>query len=55
MINYIPQLLYLLLGMFGLTVAFLNHGKKSPDYDFPIALIAMVIQLSILYWGGFFS
>lgn len=41
--------------MFALTVNLLKHGEKRPDYDFPLALVGIVIELSILYWGGFFN
>jgi hypothetical protein len=57
--NYIPQILIIVLLAAGLTLNGIKHGEertgKASKYNFLSALFAVIIELLILYWGGFFK
>ena len=43
-----------LLGM-GLGMHLVKHGEpREGTYSFPIQLVATLIEISLLVWGGFF-
>ncbi len=50
-----PQLTFLLLILVGLLIAANQHGKERKPTDFWTTLIATSLEISILYWGGFFN
>ena len=52
-----PQAIYLALTLLGLGVEISRHGepKKPGRYNAVSTLIATVVVLSLLYWGGFFD
>jgi hypothetical protein len=50
-----PQLTFLILILVGLLIAANQHGKERKPTDFWTTLIATLLQLTILYWGGFFD
>ena len=49
-----PELIYLVLICLGLGVSIAQHGQMV-ERDATSAIIGVVIVLSLLYWGGFFS
>jgi hypothetical protein len=49
-----PQGILLALVAFGLFVSALEHGKPRSNQNAWLTLIATVIQLALLVWGGFF-
>lgn len=52
----IPQITLLFLVAITLLLAANRHGKKKEgEHDFWSVLIALTIELTILYWGGFFD
>lgn len=51
-----PQLILLTLFAASILLAANQHGKKREGtHNFWVSLIALIIQLSLMYWGGFFS
>lgn len=50
-----PQLTWIALMMLGLGISLANHGKPGKPTNFFIVLLAVSINASILYWGGFFE
>lgn len=50
-----PQIIYLVLVFIGLMIAAREHGKPRVPSSFWITLIAALIVMSLLIWGGFFK
>lgn len=51
----IPQVILLILFGVSLLLSANQHGKqKEGTYNFWPSFIAIVLQLFLLYWGGFF-
>ena len=50
----LPQLVFLIMCFLAIIVSIISHGKVR-KYNVWIALFGFFIELSILYWGGFFS
>lgn len=52
--NYIPQILYLILSLIGLLVAANRHGKiDTKPSNFWTSLIAFLIVITLLIWAAF--
>lgn len=52
----LPQIIYLVLALTSLMVGSYNHGKISKKpYNVWYTISAFSIQISLLYWGGFFD
>lgn len=50
------QIIYLAMMMLSLGVSLAEHGKpKEGRHSFWISFISLAIQITILYFGGFFS
>lgn len=49
-----PQLIYLALCLFSFGVTVAKHGEPT-KYNAGGQLVALLIILPILYWGGFFN
>ena len=50
-----PQIIMIIIFTSGVVLNLVNHGKrKEGKYDFWSALIATIIEIVILRWGGFF-
>ena len=51
-----PQIIYVILTILGMGIVIAKHGSpKEGNYNFLHSLIVTAIQISILYWGGFFD
>lgn len=51
-----PQTIMIALFAISLGISLAKHGQYREDkYNFYYSLIAMIIEVSILYWGGFFK
>jgi hypothetical protein len=51
-----PQLVYCGLFVFVLIHVIINHGKpRQEKYNAFITLLGGIIQMLLLYWGGFFA
>lgn len=51
-----PQYVYFALFLYAIFASAFLHGKKRQgDYSFPTFFIAALIQIIILYYGGFFD
>jgi hypothetical protein len=51
-----PQVIYILLGLIGIARAFAHHGKpKTGTESAPATVVAWLLVLALLYWGGFFG
>jgi hypothetical protein len=54
--KYLPQIIYILLFFVSLVVIGFRHGKeKKGEYNMIEDLIALAIQVGLMFWGGFFS
>lgn len=51
----IPQIIWLVMAIFGLIYEIINHGKPQQPRNAYAFAIGMVISFSLLYWGGFFG
>lgn len=51
----IPQILMIVIIAMGLGISMVEHGKpKTGKNNFFTSLIASVIEIALLYFGGFF-
>lgn len=50
-----PQIIYLSLVFVGLLIAANQHGKERSPHNFWVTLVATLITVSLLFWGGFFD
>ena len=56
MIFHAPQVIYLVRVVMGLTFIGIKHGKPKTGYEsFWSTLIGVIIQILIIWWGGFFG
>ena len=51
----IPQIIWLVLVVFGLIYETINHGKPHEPHNAYILAISTIISFLLLYWGGFFG
>lgn len=51
----IPQIIWLVLVVFGLIYEIINHGKPHEPHNAYTFAISTIISLLLLYWGGFFG
>jgi hypothetical protein len=51
----VPQVIYLALIILGLGIAIAKHGQPRDNYNGGVTFIAAIIELALLYWGGFFK
>ena len=51
----VPQIIYLSLVFIGLLIAANQHGKERTPHNFWVTLVASLIPISLMYWGGFFD
>lgn len=50
----IPQILVIVLYAMSLGISLVNHGKRSEKTENAgVTLIATIIIISLLWWGGF--
>ena len=51
-----PQFIYLTLTILGVAIVLRRHGQSRPgSYNILKTLIASVLTLMLLYWGGFLT
>jgi hypothetical protein len=50
-----PQIIYLSLVFIGLLLVANQHGQVRAPHNFWNTLVATVITISLMYWGGFFD
>jgi len=48
-----PQYIYIALLIITLIVNAVNHGKPKKDYNINTALVAMALNIWLMYEGGF--
>ena len=53
--QYLPQVIYLLINVFGLGILFVSHGKEGKVNGIAPTLAWLLITLPLLWWGGFFG
>jgi hypothetical protein len=54
--KFLPQILYLILVGLALGIIATHHGKpKTGNENFGVSLIAVLIQIGLMLWGGFFN
>jgi uncharacterized membrane protein YhdT len=53
--NIFPQILYLLLLLYGLCLSAYKDGQPEGEWNFWLTLIGVILDFSILYWGGFWD
>ena len=52
----IPQGILLSLYLLGLGIALAKHGQeKDEKHNFLLSLAITVLQVALLWWGGFFT
>ena len=52
----IPQIIMIVIYGIGLGIHLAKNGEPREDkYSFGIELIAVICEVGLLYWGGFFS
>lgn len=50
-----PQIIILVLFSLGLLASAHLHGKERTPHNFWASFFAVIIEVSILIWGGFFN
>ena len=51
-----PQIIIIVMYALGIGIALSKHGEQRNDkYNFFVTLISTAIELSLLWWGGFFA
>ena len=50
-----PQIIIICLSAMALGITLAKNGEPEGNYCFGSTLFATVINISILYWGGFFG
>ena len=56
MVFGIPQIIMLFLGVLSIGASLAEHGReKTGKHNFFATTIGVLIQMALLYWGGFFS
>jgi hypothetical protein len=55
MIMRAPQVILLFLYSLALGFTIARHGTPKGDHNLWAEIIAIVVNLSLLYWGGFFG
>jgi hypothetical protein len=51
----IPQITLIILAVLGLIISFANNGKPRSKENFLATLFYYFVELTILYYGGFFD
>lgn len=51
----IPQIIWLVMTIFGLIYEIVNHGKPQQPHNAYAFTIGVLISFLLLYWGGFFG
>lgn len=51
----VPQIIMIALMISSIVISIVNHGKKREPYNAYSALISAVLEVALLYWGGFFG
>ena len=51
----IPQIIWLVITIFGLIYEIVNHGKPNQPHNAYTFAISVVISFLLLYLGGFFG
>ena len=51
-----PQLIYIALLMIGIGIDTAKHGEpKTGNHNCTSSIIAAILTIALLYWGGFFG
>lgn len=50
-----PEGIYLALLLLGFGYAIAKHGEPRDNYDAVMYLVRVIVIVSLLWWGGFFS
>lgn len=53
--NFLPQIIIILLYVASLGMVMVLHGKPRANYNAWNTLISTAITIALLYWGGFFD
>jgi hypothetical protein len=51
----LPQIIMIVLLTMGTTIHIVKHGEPRGDYNMWIGMVALVIEIVLLWWGGFWS
>jgi hypothetical protein len=51
----IPQITILILMGLSLLISANQHGKERKPVNFWVTTIAVLLESTLLYWGGFFN
>lgn len=50
-----PQIILIVIYSISLLLSARDHGKPRPNGNFWLSLVATVISVGLLLWGGFFG
>ena len=51
----VPQIIYIILITAGVVINIVKHGEAKKPYNAPETIIATIISVGLMYWGGFFG
>ena len=51
----LPQLTWIILVVIGIGFVCANHGKDAQPLNAWRTIMTSVLEIAILYWGGFFN
>ena len=55
LILHAPQIIYLLLVGLAIVLTAIRHGKPQGNHDVWSTLTAILVQILLMKWGGFFG
>lgn len=50
-----PAIIWIVMAMFGVGHSVALHGKSHDNHNGIEASVALLISVTVLYWGGFFD
>lgn len=52
----LAQIIMLSIMMLNIDITLAKHGERyEKEYNFPLTLFAVIMNIGLLTWGGFFS
>lgn len=52
---FTPQIIFIILVAVSGGIVLANHGMPRENYNIGTWLITMIVEVGLLYWGGFFG
>lgn len=50
-----PQIIWIILTAMDFAIVLVKNGTPKGDYDVGIYIVALAVNIGLLWWGGFFT